>query len=39
MYLKETMKLIDQKMRERTPITFSLVGSMLWWPLKHSLMA
>ena len=29
MYLKETMKLSDQKMSERTPITFSGVGSIL----------
>jgi hypothetical protein len=39
MYLNETMKLMDQKMRERTPITFSRLGATLWCPLKHSLMA
>jgi hypothetical protein len=39
MYLNETTKLMDQKMRERTPITFSGVGGMLWCPAKHSLSA
>jgi hypothetical protein len=33
------MKLMDQKISERTPITFSGVSGMRWWPLKHSLMA
>jgi hypothetical protein len=38
-YLNDTMKLMDQKISERTPITFSGVSGMRWWPLKHSLIA
>ena len=38
-YLKETTKLIDQNTSDITPITFSRVAGMLWWPPKHSLSA
>jgi glucose-6-phosphate dehydrogenase assembly protein OpcA len=38
-YLKDTTKLSDQNTSDITPMTFSRVGGMLWWPAKHSLSA